>query len=128
MSEEVDDLVLRLAQVQDALATLPDGPSPERFELLTEQDTLRARARVFQGHRDRDRSLPELEDELASLKSQRKHLISDRTGYATSKGGNNAGPASGAWVALGKSSLSSSGLDRINIRINQIEDELKSRS
>ena len=43
----LDAVSHRLAEIQDALLQLPEGPSPERFELLTEQDKLRAQARQF---------------------------------------------------------------------------------
>ena len=117
----------RLAEIHDALVALPDGPSVERFNLLKERDGLRAEAEDFKGNVDETRSDSELKAELASLRRRRKQVIGERTGYVTSKGGNNAGPSSGAWVKLGAKSMAAGGLDHLNVRISHIEQVLASR-
>lgn len=123
----VEELAKRLAEIQAELTELAGKPSPRMFELLTEQDALRAEAGGLAHSVDADRSTSELEAELASLVKLRKSLVDARTGYATGKGGNNAGPASGAWVTLNAQSHAASGVDRLTTRISHIEDVLASR-
>lgn len=127
MSDSLEDILSRLAAVQMELDGLEGGPSPRRFELLIEQDGLRRQAARYAPDWDRGRSTEELKAELKSLRNQRKHLVSGRVGYATSKGGSNQGPSSGAWVKLGQESLAGAGLGRLNRRISEIQDELASR-
>lgn len=122
----VEDISHRLAEIHDALAAL-DGPSDNRFILLKERDAVRAEARAFSAGADQKRSNEDLESELDSLKSLRKQVVGSRTGYATSKGGNNAGPSSGAWVKLGGQSRAPGGAERLNVRISHIEDVVASR-
>lgn len=124
----LEEVTLRLAAIQDALMALPDGASSERHELLKERDALRAEAAGFSVDHDQNRSTQELEAELASLRHRRKQIVGARSGYATGKGGNNAGPASGAWVKLAEQSKSAGGLGVLNARISQIEDVLATRA
>lgn len=123
----VEDVALRLAAIQDELTSLPEGPSLDRYDLLKEQDILRAEAGVFGVHVDTERSTKDLVAELESLKQRRKSIVSSRSGYVMGKGGNSAGPASGAWVKLSAESQSASGLDQLNVRISRIEDVLAAR-
>ena len=123
----VEDIALRLAAIHDELTALGDGPSAERYQLLTEQDSLRGEASGFAQQTDSERSTGELEAELVSLKRRRKGIVRSRSGYVMGKGGDNAGPASGAWVKLSEQSRSAAGLDQMNARISHIEDVLASR-
>ena len=123
----VEDVSLRLAAIHDELAALPDGPSPERYILLKELDLLREEAAGFVANVDTERPTTDLEAELASLRRSRKQILDARKGYVMSKGGDNAGPASGTWVKLSIQSRSAAGVDRLNVRISRIEDVLASR-
>ena len=117
----------RLAEILVELDRLPPGPSPERFRLLVERDALRGDAGKFAVDALKSKTTKELESELHSLRQSRDELLSSHTGFVTAKGGNNAGPASGAWIGLSKKSLGAAGLDRFNQRISQIEDVLGER-
>ena len=123
----VEEVALRLAVIHDELTALGDGPSPVRFQLLTEQDSLREEAAGFAEETDSERSTDDLEAELVSLRRRRKEIVRSRSGYVMGKGGDSAGPVSGAWVELSKQSRSAAGLDRMNVRISHIEDVLASR-
>lgn len=123
----VEEIALRLAAIQDALLALPAGPSRERYDLLTEQDALREEAAEFAVQVDAGRSTADLEAELASLKRRRHEIVDSRRGYVMGKGGDNAGPASAAWVRLSGQSRSAAGLDQMNARISTIEDVLAAR-
>ena len=122
-----EEIALRLAAIQDELLALPAGPSERRYELLMEQDALRAAASEFAERADEQRSSAELTAELEALRNKRKSLVARRKGYVMSKGGDSAGPASAAWVRLSKQSRAASGVDRLSVRITQIEDELAAR-
>ena len=117
----------RLAEIQDALLHLPCGASPERYSLLVERDNLRRAAASYRRDHDDGRSTRELEAELASLKKRRKDSVSQRTGFATSKGGGNHSPTPGVWLELGTRALAGGELANINARISQIEDVLAKR-
>ena len=123
----VEEVALRLAAIQDKLMALPTESSEDRYHLLKEQDALREEAAEFAVGVDSGRSTEELEAELASLERRRKAIVSSRSGYVMSKGGDSAGPASGAWVGLSGKSHAAAGIDRLNVRISQIEDELAAR-
>ncbi len=128
MSGPLDELTRRLGQIQDELAALPCGASPQRYTLLTERDALRRAAASYRSGSDEGRSTKDLEAELASLKKRRKQSVSQRIGFATSKGGGSHSPTSGAWVKLGSQALSGGDLTAINARIAHIEDTLLRRS
>ena len=123
----LEDVVGRLAAIQDELLALPAGPSKRRFDLLTEQDRLRGMAAEFAERRDEHRSADELRAELEALRKRHKSLVESRSGYVMGKGGDNAGPASGAWVSLSRDSKAASGADHLTVRLSQIEDELARR-
>lgn len=127
-AQEADDVRRRLAQIQDALLALPPGPSPERHALLTEQDRLRARARAVTTNWDTARSAEDLRAELDALRAQRAELLRTRSGFATSKGGSNQGPATGAWVKLQRQAMAGGGLDRLTARIAELDDLLAERN
>ena len=124
---DAGDVSRRLGEILDELERLPPGPSPERFQLLLERDELRAGAGRLGDSALSQRATADIEAELASLRRARDALIKSHTGYMSSKGGNNSGPASGAWVALGKRSLGSTGIARFNRRISELEDVLERR-
>lgn len=123
----VEEVTLRLAAIQDELLSLPKGPSTRRYELLKEQDGLRALASKFAVRADQGRASDDLRSELKALQQRRKSLVDSRAGYVMSKGGDSAGPASAAWIRLSKQSQSASGVDQLSVRISQIEDELAAR-
>ena len=127
MSEPLDELTKRLSQIQDELAALPCGASPQRYALLTERDALRRAAASYRSTADESRSTKALEAELASLKKRRKQSIAQRTGFATSKGGGSHSPSSGAWVKLGSQAMAGDDLSMVNARIARIEDILAKR-
>lgn len=123
----VDEIARRLGEIHGELSALPEGQSSQRYELLKERDELRNAAAEYASSADEGRSTQELEAELASLRRSRKQIVASKTGYATSKGGNNAGPASGAWVGLSQKSLAAGGLARLNMRIGRLEDEIAAK-
>lgn len=118
----------RLGEIAALLHGSAREPSPEHFALLSERDRLRAEAALLHTAKDSGRSVSQLEAELASLKRRRQALVSERTGYATGKGGNNQGPGSAAWVKLAVQSRDASDLTRLTTRISEIESELATRT
>ena len=124
MSDDLDRLSRELADVLDRLNALPRDAFAERYELLTKQDELREEASEFRDELDIPRSASEVEAELESLRHMRNHLLESRIGFATSKGGSNQGPSSGAWVKLGAAAKGGAHLDRIHARISELEDIL----
>lgn len=123
----VGEITRRLGEIQDELMALPPGASPERYVLLTERDVLRRRAGGFRTSADETRSSQRLEAELRALRRRRKQSVSQRTGFATGKGGGNHSPTPGAWVKLGVQALAGDDLSRVNARIAEIEDVLSKR-
>lgn len=77
----LEEVTLRLAAIRDELLALPEGPSPERFKLLTEQDALRAEASAFAEDADSHRSTEELKAALDSLTQRRRAILESRSGY-----------------------------------------------
>jgi hypothetical protein len=127
MSRDVDRVVRRLAEIVDPVATLPPGPSPERYALLMEQDSLRREAAAFDREPFEGRATHELEFELAALKRLVDGAVASRTGFVTAKGGGSQSPSPGAWVGLSAKALRAAGLDRALARINRIEQEIARR-
>jgi hypothetical protein len=125
--EGLEQVFRRLSEVQRRLMELSPGPSPERFTLLTEQDALRRHAAEFERSSLADRSDGDLRAELKALVGRLDHAVASRTGFATSKGGNNSGPTGGAWVGLGRAAIDGADLDWITARISAIEDEILRR-
>lgn len=124
---DLDRVTQELAETQDALLALPDDAFADRYELLKRRDALRDQAAVFHQDRDAGRPLVDLRSELEALRARRESILSASTGFATSKGGNNAGPAAGAWVKLGVAARAGAGLDAIIVRVSELEDEIASR-
>ena len=125
--KRVEEVTLRLAAIQDELLALSPGPSPERFQLLTERDALRETAATFEDDSDDHRSIEALQAELASLEHQRNTILDTRSGYVTSKGGSAMAPTSGAWVGAEGKAQTADRIERITIRISEIEDALRRR-
>jgi hypothetical protein len=123
----LDQLNRRLAEIDAALDGEFRAPSARQYELLTERDRLRAEAAQFRSSRDNARDTRELEAELQALERRRRAEVSSRTGYVMAKGGNNQGPAPGAWVKLAAQGWAASELGRLNSRIGEIESELERR-
>lgn len=121
----LEEVTLRLAAIRDELLALPEGPSPERFKLLTEQDALRAEASAFAEDADSHRSTEELKAALDSLTQRRRAILESRSGYVTSRGG---APTAGAWVGAEGRAQSAAHIERLNVRISEIEDELRDRA
>lgn len=119
-------LSLRLAQIIDELAALPDGPSPERFRLLTERDALRSRAAEQAMAVDEERSVESLRAELDSLTHRRAELVRSRGGYVTGESADAAGRVGASLTRLG-GQTGSGDVDRLTARISHIEDVLASK-
>ncbi len=96
MSTALDAITRSLAEIQDQIMALEPGPSAERYMLLLERDNLRLAAREYRSDWDDGRSYEDLELELEALQALRTQIVADRTGFVTSKGGSNQGPAAGA--------------------------------
>ena len=118
-----DELSLRLAAIVDELAALPDGPSPERYRLLTERDSLRSRAADLKMAVDEARSIESLNAELTSLTRQRTEMLKTRGGYVTGDSADSAGRVGASLTQLG-SHRGSSEVERLTVRITRIEDVL----
>ncbi|HXV71910.1 MAG TPA: hypothetical protein VEB69_10980 [Acidimicrobiia bacterium] len=123
----LDDLNRRLAEIDAALDGEFSEPSAQQFALLTERDRLRHLAARYWSSRDATRETEALEAELRELVRRRKTEVSSRSGYVMAKGGNNQGPAPGAWVTLSAQSRNASDVARLTIRIGEIESELERR-
>ncbi len=128
MTTALDAITRSLAEIQDHLLALEPGPSAKRYTLLLERDKLRHAAREYRSDWDDGRSNEDLELELEALQALRTKIVADRTGFVTSKGGNNQGPAAGAWVKLSQQALSSGKMRPINARISKLEDMLSERA
>lgn len=120
-----DEVSLRLATIIDELAALPEGPSPERYRLLTERDSLRSRAADLTLAVDEARSIESLNAELASLKRQRAAMLKTRGGYVMGGSADNAGRVGASLTKL-ESHRGSSEIERLNVRITTVEDVLAS--
>ena len=118
---DVDEVIRELSDILDQLLALPDDAFAEKYRLQDRRDELRAQAAEFAQDWDADRPTVDLVAELEALIRHRKALVSSRTGFVTSKGGNAAPATAGAWVKLGKDALSGTGLDSVNVRIASLE-------
>lgn len=126
-TSDLDRVIRRLAEIIDELAALPEGPSSERFHLLTERDALRREAAQFASSPDAHRSTSSLEAELEALKGDRTAVVKSRGGYITGDGADSAGRVGAALSALGGRARPTAGTDRFTVRISQIEDALATR-
>ena len=125
MAERTAEAIARrLAEIVDELAALPKGPSPERFRLLSERDSLRADASEFRMASDGLRSVESLEAELMALKRQRTNLVRTRGGYVTGDGADSAGRVGVSLTRLGEQSARAADIERMTARISEIEDAL----
>lgn len=122
----VEEVALRLAAIHDELATLPEGPSPERFSLLKERDGLREEASTFAVSADQGRSTQTLRDELNALLKRRAELVESRSGYVIIEGETSLFAPS-AWVQLSVNAKKAARVDLFDARISRIEDELAAR-
>ncbi len=123
-----DVVTRRLAEIVDELAALPDGPSAERFALLTDRDALRAQARSAAASADDDRSTESLEAELAELTQRRRALVRSRGGYVMGDSADSAGRIGASLTAMKGRTGAPTELNRLNVRISHIEDVLAKRS
>lgn len=123
----LDAINRRLAEIAALLSGPAHTPSPEHFDLLSERDGLRAEAARYRLRKDENRSVADLEAELAELRRRRKVSVGSRTGYVTAKGGNNQGPTPGAWVKLAAQSRQAGDIAGLTTRISEIQDELARR-
>lgn len=124
---DLDELNRRLAEIDAALAGEFREPSPQQYALLRERDQLRRSGAAYRSSRDATRDTEALEAELRELVRRRKIEVSSRSGYVMAKGGNNQGPAPGAWVTLAAQSRAAGDLGRLTTRIGEIESELERR-
>ena len=125
-----DDLVTRLAAIQDAILALPDDAFAEKFELLKERDKLRDEAADYSHEMDKGRSDGELLNELAALRAQLKVL----EGLQIDAVGQSAGGAGGASIGLGSDAVAlnqkimdAGGAGSIRSRIGIIKGHLEDR-
>ena len=123
-----DAVTRRLAEIVDELAALPDGPSAERFALLTERDALRAQARSAAASADDHRSTESLEAELAELTQRRRSLVRSRGGYVMGDSADSAGRIGAALTAMQGRAGAPTELERLTVRISHIEDVLAKRN
>lgn len=124
---EIEDIVRRLAAIQDSLLALDRGASPERFRLLQERDALRDMAVQFAPDADAGRSTTELQAELASWKRRRKTILDRSTGYVFGDSADSAGRVGAAFVEARGESGPGALLDEANRRIARIEELLAER-
>lgn len=124
---DADEITHRLAEVADALSALPEGPSAERFRLLTERDELRALAATLRFSADAARSTEELEAERTSLVRQRAAMVRSRGGYVMGDGADSAGRIGAALTAMHGRTGRDADIEVLTVRIERITDELKAR-
>ena len=124
---DADEVARRLAAILDELATLPEGPSRERYRLLRERDALRARAAKIELDVDEGRTTESLRAELRSLRKQRAALIDSMGGYVIGEGAHSLGHVGASVTTLRGRSRARPGIDRLTVRITEIEDVLATR-
>lgn len=126
----LDDIRVRLGEIQTELLDLPDDAFEQRHKLREEQDRLRTEARSHAGDMDKDRSTPDLLSELSGLRSQMKSIEKMRidlvqqagSGGATSSEMGNLGG-----VKINKGIDDAQGLPAIKARIGLIKGILIDR-
>lgn len=129
-SAEVARVAAELANVQKRLLDLPSDAFAEKFELLTERDTLRDEAAGFATMIDSERSDEDLLRELAALRGQMQSIEGKRIdlvmqagsgGTSTGEMGNLGG------VQINKGVEDAHGLPKIRARIGVIKGTLTDR-
>ncbi len=123
-----EEIARRLGAIADALAALPSGFSAERYRLLRERDAVRAQAAHLEMSSDAGRSTESLEAELASLRTNRKALAGSMGGYVIGEGGHSLGHVGAAITTLRGRSRAVPEIERLTVRITQIEDALSARA
>ena len=123
------DLVLRLAEIQDALLALPDDAFAERYELLQERYELRDRAASYADELESGRSDAELLAELAALRKQMKALHKQKINLVSQAGGGSDAGEMGnlGGVGINAQMMKASGADQIVARIGRITGMLEDR-
>lgn len=127
---DIDQIRVRLAEIQTELIGLPDDAFGERHRLREEQDKLRLQARSHALDVDKDRSSEDLLNELAGLRSQMMSIEKMRidlvqqagSGGATSSEMGNLGG-----VKINKGIDDAQGLPKIKARIGLIKGILVDR-
>jgi chromosome segregation ATPase len=122
----LDRITRELAEVQDRLLALGREHWAERYELQKRQDELRDEAAEHRTSRDGGRSTEDLQDELDELRHRVKQLVVARTGYILDMG-DAAGTAAAEVAKLVSQSRGATDLDRMVVRISEIEAELAGR-
>lgn len=131
LPDTLDGIVRRLAQVTDELLGLTQGDYTRRFELETERDELRARAKVFHEGKDAKRSVNDLESELAERRKQLAHLRKSKINMLyqaqNSAGGHTMAISAKHGGTLNNAMHLAQGGEAVTSRIAEIEQELTRR-
>ncbi len=128
--DDIGDLTAQLAQVQRQLLDLPDDAFAERFELKKRQDALRIQARSRAQDLDKQRSTEDLLAELGGLRSQMRHIESQRIDLVRQAGTGGPGAAEMGnlgGVQINKGIDDAMGMPKIKARIGLIKGILTDR-
>lgn len=130
--DSLDGIVRRLAKVTDELLAIGDSNFQRRFELSTERDELRARAKVFHEGKDVRRSIFDLQAELAERRKQLSAMRKSKINMvyqAQARGGGShvAALSSKYGGTLNTALMRGQGSEKVFARIAEIEQELTRR-
>lgn len=122
---DIDDIVQRLAEVQDELIALPDGASAERYQLLQKRDALREEAAKYAGDFDSERSDDDLVREMRALHSALDAGFKQRIDLVGQAGSDQQSALGG--VALNAALSEAQGTNAVAARIARIRGILTDR-
>jgi len=133
MSEEFDQILMRLSQVVDELTRVPIDDFPARDVLMRERDALRGQLAELRGDIDPDaeRSTEELSRELKALESSADALQRQKIDAVVQAGGGS--PGSGEMGNLGVVELNArmseaTGLAAMERRIQRLRSIIEDRA
>jgi len=127
---DVDEIRVRLGEIQTELINLPDDAFGERHRLREEQDRLRTKVRTQAADLDKDRTTEDLLNELGGLRAQMKSIEKmriDLVMQAGSGGATSAEMGNLGGVKINKGIDDAQGLPAIKARIGLIKGILINR-
>jgi len=125
---DLDQALKELSEVQDRLNALPTDAFAERYELRCRQDELRDQMASFRVDFDAERSIDDLQSELAGLRSRLTTIEGQRIDMVSQAGG--SGAMTGAMTpeeGLNRKMDEAAGAGEIRARIGRIKGILIDR-
>ena len=125
---DLDQALKELSEVQDRLNALPTDAFAERYELRCRQDELRDQMASFRVDFDAERSIDDLQFELAGLRSRLTAIEGQRIDMVSQAGG--SGAMTGAMTpeeGLNRKMDEAAGAGEIQARIGRIKGILIDR-